>query len=98
MNQKHLRAAVIIAVGIIIFHSIIFDALTNFLLAGALPIIPISLPSWMMFMLASIALVVAMRWIVVKQLHLKIPRLQVIRKKAQAKSAKTSRPKTSPAN
>ncbi len=101
MIKKHLNATVIIAVGVIIFHSIIFDAITNFLLAGALPIVPISLPSWMMFLLASITLVIAARWVMINQLHLTIPtipRLQALNKKTQPKGNKTSRPKPKPAS
>ena len=100
MIQKHLTATVIIAVAIIIFHSSILNALASFLLAGDLPLLPFSLPSWMMFLLASITLVAFLRWIAIYQLNIAIPQVQKADKKSRAKNTrvKTSRPKPKPAS
>ena len=100
MIKKHLTATVIVAVAIIIFPSSILNALTNFLLAGALPVLPFSLPSWMMFLLASITLVAFLRWLAIYQLNVTIPQAQKSDKKASVKTTrvKTSRPKPKPAS
>lgn len=98
MIQKHLTATVLIAVAIIIFHSSILNALVMFLMAGVLPLIPVSLPSWMMLTLASIALVIFIKWVVTRQLYFGSPRWQALHKKAQPKGVKRSRPKPKPAS